>query len=136
MNNNIFNQCGSSIAQIGLYLSQIDETQFTNSEVHRNIVNFMSQLSLYLNNKIDNATIEPALLQQASTENNNYLSRKEVIDRYKPLITEYGLSQAIHKNELVFSKIGNKYFFKIEDIDKWIDNQKVNNTTHIATKFV
>lgn len=136
MNNNIFNQCGNSVAQIGLYLSQIDETQFTNSEVHRNIVNFMSQLSLYLNNKIDNTTIEPAVLSQASTENNIYLSRKEVIDRYKPLITEYGLSQAIHKNQLQFSKIGNKYFFKIEDVDKWIDNQKVNNTTHIATKFV
>ena len=138
MKNNMFNLCGNSVAQIGFYLMQIDETQFINTETHRDIINFMSQMALYLNdivNKKNTSTAEAKT--NATSDESIYLSRKEVVERYHPLITEYGLSQAVNKHELVFTKIGNKYFFKIDELEKWINNQKVKNSNHyIATKFV
>ena len=136
--NNMFNLCGSSIAQIGFYLMQIDETQFTNTETHKDIINFMSQMSLYLNDIVNKKhTITAEATVGATADDGTYLTRKEVIEKYHPVITAYGISQAINKHELVFTKIGNKYFFKTEDLDKWINNQKVKNKpTYIAAKLV
>ena len=138
MKNNMFNLCGNSVAQIGFYLMQIDETQFTNTETHRDIINFMSQMALYLNDIVNKKhTITAEATVGATADDGTYLTRKEVIEKYHPVITAYGISQAINKHELVFTKIGNKYFFKTEDLDKWINNQKVKNKpTYIAAKLV
>lgn len=132
--NNILNTLGLSVCQIGTYLMQIDEKHFIDSEVNKDIVKFMIILSIYLNgllNSNDNSDNNYAI------EENKYLSRKEVIKKYHPLITSYSLSQAINKKEIPFSKIGNKYFFELKDIEAWINNQKNEiNTFNSGIKYV
>lgn len=55
-----------------------------------------------------------------------YLSRKEVIELYHPVLTEYGLNQSIHMKGLPHIKRGNKYFFKKSEIDKWLEDNREN----------
>ena len=65
-------------------------------------------------------TSAPIIDQQPTAQENEYLTKKQVIELYHPLFTDYGLSQAVHKGEVPYIKRGRKYFFSRSDIDKWI----------------
>ena len=60
----------------------------------------------------------------------------EAIELYHPLITEYGLKQAINKNEIKYIKRGTKYFFSSDDLKKWIDEKKSNNVATYLNKSI
>lgn len=132
--NNKFKEIGFNVAQIGFYLMSIDSTLFTNTELHRNIVSLLSQVSLYLN---DNLGKPLASTNQIITGNEKqYVSKAEAIELYHPLITEYGLKQAINKNEIKYIKRGTKYFFESDDLKKWIDEKKSNNVATYLNKSI
>lgn len=128
MKENRFKELGQTVSQVGLYMMSIDETLFQNTEINRNIVSFMSQVSLLLNDVLENKTTK----QEQSVEEkkvSQYLSKKEVVKNYHPLITEYALNQAINKKEISYSKRGSKYYFENKDIEEWINNQKNDKST-------
>lgn len=132
--NKKFKEIGFNISQIGFYLMSIDSTLFTDTELHRNIVSLLSQVSLYLNDNLGKTLVSTT---QVSTKNEKqYVSKAEAIELYHPLITEYGLKQAINKNEIKYIKRGTKYFFESEDLKKWIDEKKSNNTGNYLNKTV
>lgn len=132
--NKKFKEIGFNVAQIGFYLMSIDGTLFNDTELHRNIVSLLSQVSLYLN---DNLGKPLASTNQIITGNEKqYISKAEAIELYHPLITEYGLKQAINKNEIKYIKRGTKYFFSSDDLKKWIDEKKSNNVSDYLNKSI
>lgn len=132
--NKKFKEIGFNVAQIGFYLMSIDGTLFNDTELHRNIVSLLSQVSLYLN---DNLGKPLASTNQIITGNEKqYISKAEAIELYHPLITEYGLKQAINKNEIKYIKRGTKYFFSSDDLKKWIDEKKSNNVSNYLNKSI
>lgn len=132
--NNKFKEIGFNVAQIGFYLMSIDSTLFTDTELHRNIVSLLSQVSLYLNDNLGKTLVSTT---QVSTKNEKqYVSKAEAIELYHPLITEYGLKQAINKNEIKYIKRGTKYFFSSDDLKKWIDEKKSNNVATYLNKSI
>lgn len=126
MRENRFKELGKTVSEVGFYMMSIDETLFQNTEFNRNIVNFMSQVSLLLNDVLENKTTK----QEQSIEKEKiiqYLSKKEVVKNYHPLITEYALNQAINKGQITYSKRGSKYYFEVSDVEQWISDQKNNS---------
>ena len=123
MKENDFKDIGLAISQIGFYLTSIDETLFQDTEINRNLVSFMTNVSLYLNDVMKNKNnIHKQIKEEQKAI--QYLSKKEVINNYHPLITEYALNQAINKGQISYSKRGSKYYFENKDIEEWINNQK------------
>lgn len=123
MKENDFKDIGLAISQIGFYLTSIDETLFQDTEINRNLVSFMTNVSLYLNDVMKNKNnIHKQIKEEQKAI--QYLSKKEVIKNYHPLITEYALNQAINKGQISYSKRGSKYYFENKDIEEWINNQK------------
>ena len=123
MKENNFKDIGLAISQIGFYLTSIDETLFQDTEINRNLVSFMTNVSLYLNDVMKNKNnIHKQIKEEQKAI--QYLSKKEVIKNYHPLITEYALNQAINKGQISYSKRGSKYYFENKDIEEWINNQK------------
>lgn len=132
--NKKFKEIGFNVAQIGFYLMSIDSTLFNDTDLHRNIVSLLSQVSLYLN---DNLGKPLTSTNQIITGNEKqYVSKAEAIELYHPLITEYGLKQAINKNEIKYIKRGTKYFFSSDDLKKWIDEKKSNNVKTYLNKSI
>lgn len=132
--NKKFKEIGFNVAQIGFYLMSIDSTLFNDTDFHRNIVSLLSQVSLYLNDNLGNPL---ASTNQIITGNEKqYVSKAEAIELYHPLITEYGLKQAINKNEIKYIKRGTKYFFSSDDLKKWIDEKKSNNVSNYLNKSI
>lgn len=132
--NKKFKEIGFNVAQIGFYLMSIDSTLFNDTDLHRNIVSLLSQVSLYLN---DNLGKPLTSTNQIITGNEKqYVSKAEAIELYHPLITEYGLKQAINKNEIKYIKRGTKYFFSSDDLKKWIDEKKSSNVKTYLNKSI
>lgn len=131
---NKFKEIGFNVAQIGFYLMSIDSTLFANTELHRNIVSLLSQVSLYLNDNLDKP-LASANAVIVNTER-QYVSKAEAVKLYHPLLTEYGLKQAINKNEIKYIKRGTKYFFESEDLKKWIDENRSNNVATRSNKSI
>lgn len=131
-----FKDMGNSLVQIGAYLMNIDPTLFADTELHRNIVSMLSQLSLYLNDNLGQSLIKSNV---QVVDEKKYLSKAEAIELYHPLITEYSLTQAIKKDEIKYLKRGAKYFFSRDELSHWVDEQKSgNNVTgkRTSVKFV
>ncbi len=123
MKENRFKELGRTVSQVGFYMMTIDESLFQKTELNLNIVSFMSQVSLLLNDILEKRIIK----QESSIEEQKvikYLSKKDVINKYHPLITKYSLTQAINRKEIPYSKRGSKYYFELKDIEKWINSQK------------
>ena len=130
-----FKDLGYSTAQIGFYLMTMKPELFVNNDLHRTMVSMLSQMSLYLNDLINNKTSKDKGESKKSS-NIEYISRKEVVKMYHPLITEYGLTQAINKNELKYIKRGSKYFFEPNEVKKWIENKSSESNKISNYKFV
>lgn len=129
MKENNFKEVGHNIAQIGFYLMSIDPSLFDDTQLHRNIVSLLSQMSLYLNDNLGKPLV--STIQNTTLINNEtqYVSKSEAIEMYHPLITEYSLTQAIKKNEIKYIKRGVKYFFESDELKNWIDENK-STTKH------
>ena len=131
-----FNDIGLMLSQIGFYIASIDETLFQDIELNRNIVSYMFQISLLLNDILKKKDIKQESIKEEQ-KIKQYLSKKEVIKNYHPLITDYALNQAISKGHITYSKRGSKYYFESKDIEEWINNQKKDsNAQRNAIKYV
>lgn len=97
------------------------------------IANLLIQLGNVLKEDIGVATLEVA---SPSSESKKYLTRKEVLEEYYPVITSYGLSQAIHMEGFPCIKRGKKYFFVKEDIDTWLRKRTNVSAISRTTKYV
>ena len=107
MNEKSLKNIGYTTSQIGFYLMSMDSTLFQDTEINRNIVTFISQVALLLNDILENKTTSQ-VKQLQKEENIKFLSRKDVIQKYHPLITEYALNQAIQKKQISYTKRGTK----------------------------
>lgn len=54
---------------------------------------------------------------------NRLLKTKDVIKEY-PILTQYTLSKAVQDGVLSFTKVGNTNYFKVQDIEKFINSGK------------
>ena len=134
-----FKEIGFNVAQIGFYLMSIEPSLFNDTELHRNIVSLLSQISLYLNNTINTPIEYQEDKSTAVPTGKHYISKSEAIELYHPLITQYSITQAISKNEVKYIKRGNKYFFESDDLKNWIEAKKsssTNNYLNTGMKFV
>lgn len=63
------------------------------------------------------------------------LKTKQVLEAY-PLLTQYGLDQAVKENKIPVIKRGKLNFFDSRDIENYIQNQKVvSNNDCISEKI-
>lgn len=105
-----------------------------------------------MNNNIGDMLIEiGTIIKKYQTKNNNYandsklLKAREVIELY-PILTAYGLNDAVKKGLIPVIKRGKLNFYDSRDIEKYICELKENNSseiekitskkTTIRTKFV
>lgn len=128
-----FKEIGNYLIQIGLYLSTTNVEEFEErKQIKDNAISFLMQAYLYLQSYKELPTLENDSHKEKVEE---YLSRKQVIEIYHPLFTEYGLTQSIHTKGLPHIKRGSKYFFKKSEIDKWLE-ENGNNSVNKTIKFV
>ncbi|HIS87148.1 MAG TPA: hypothetical protein IAB49_03330 [Candidatus Caccenecus avistercoris] len=74
-------------------------------------------------------------LSNAKSKNErNLLKTKEVLEQY-PLLTQYGLEQAIKEEKIPVIKRGRLNFYDSRDIEKYIDNQKTTGSDCISEKI-
>lgn len=64
-----------------------------------------------------------------SSSTNELLKANQVIERY-PVISLYGLNQAVKKNKIPIIKIGKLNFYDPTDIEKYINNNKTFPINH------
>lgn len=75
--------------------------------------------------------------EQTISDNNNtgtLLKTKQVLEQY-PLLTQYGLDQAVKENKIPVIKRGKLNFFDSRDIENYIQNQKVVSKEGISEKI-
>lgn len=75
--------------------------------------------------------------QTIAEENNSgkLLKTKQVLEQY-PLLTQYGLDQAVKEKKIPVIKRGKLNFFDSRDIENYIQNQKViSNENGISEKI-
>lgn len=64
----------------------------------------------------------------------NLLKTKQVLEQY-PLLTQYGLEQAVKENKIPVIKRGKLNFYDSRDIENYIQNQKVNGSECVSEKI-
>lgn len=64
----------------------------------------------------------------------NLLKTKQVLEQY-PLLTQYGLEQAVKENKIPVIKRGKLNFYDSRDIENYIQNQKVSGSECISEKI-
>ena len=79
--------------------------------------------------------------EQTLADNNStskLLKTKQVLEQY-PLLTQYGLDQAVREQKIPVIKRGKLNFFDSRDIESYIQNKKVisrNNCISEKTKYI
>lgn len=61
------------------------------------------------------------------------LKTKQVLESY-PLLTQYGLEQAVREKKIPVIKRGKLNFYDTRDIENYIQNQKNNDSDSISQK--
>lgn len=59
-------------------------------------------------------------------EKQELLKAKQVLERY-PIITNYGLNEAVKRGDIPVVKIGRLNFYDSKDIEKYINKNKIKN---------
>lgn len=54
---------------------------------------------------------------------NRLLKTKDVIKEY-PLLTQYTISKAVQDGNLIYTKVGNTNYFRVQDIENFINSGK------------
>ena len=70
----------------------------------------------------------------ADNSTGKLLKTKQVLEQY-PLLTQYGLDQAVRENKLPVIKRGKLNFFDSRDIENYIQSQKVVSNEGISEKI-
>lgn len=98
----------------------------------------VADLLIQLGNALKGNKIDCIVNEVEETKNSKtFLTRKEVLEVYAPVITAYGLSQAINMDGFPYIKRGKKYFFVKEDIDEWLSKRNcVTPVKRIVNKYV
>lgn len=123
MNETKFKDMSYTIAQIGFYLMSLgDISLYKDSEMHRNIILLLTTMAATLNENMNKGLTKAVNNKETQLNTEQFLTKKEVIQAYYPLFTEYGLTQAIHKQDIPYHKRGSRYFIKKSDIEAWIEN--------------
>ncbi len=76
--------------------------------------------------------------EQSLVENNStgkLLKTKQVLEQY-PILTQYGLDQAVRENKIPVIKRGKLNFFDSRDIENYIQSQKVDNKESCISKKI
>ena len=72
-----------------------------------------------------------------STNTKEYLTRKQVLEMYSPVITDYQLRQLMNMYNFPYIRRGKKYFFVKDEIDKWLNERNMTLPTRTKTiKYV
>lgn len=71
-----------------------------------------------------------------NNSNSKLLKTKQVLELY-PILTQYGLEQAVRENKIPVIKRGKLNFYDSKDIENYIQNQKYssNSTDCISEKI-
>lgn len=75
--------------------------------------------------------------EQSVVDNNSnrkLLKTKQVLEEY-PILTQYGLEQAVRENKIPVVKRGKLNFYDSRDIENYIQNQKVSGSNCISEKI-
>lgn len=54
-------------------------------------------------------------------------TKKDVIEKYKPMFTEWSLSKLIREGKIKYIRIGRKIFLTKQAVDEYIKNQEENS---------
>ena len=57
----------------------------------------------------------------------NIYTKKDVIEKYKPMFTEWSLSKLIRERKIKYIKIGRKIFITKQAVDEFIKKQEETN---------
>lgn len=137
MNETKFKDMSYTIAQIGFYLMSLgDISLYKDSEMHRNIILLLTSMAATLNENMNKGFTKAVNNKDTQLNTEQFLTKKEVIQAYYPLFTEYGLTQAIHKQDIPYHKRGAKYFFKKSEVDAWINNNSKQERSKKNYQFV
>lgn len=140
MNEKQFKEISQTISQIGFYLMNLgDLSLFNDTPTHRNIVALLLQMSLKLNETIKgNKLLIDSVLSAPTptTKEEKFITKQQVIEMCHPLITQYGINQAIKTNDIPFIKRGSKYFFQEAEVKAWIDKKRSDSDVRSSHKYV
>lgn len=53
-------------------------------------------------------------------ENDEFLTKQQVIEKYKPMFTEWSISKLIRERKIKFVRIGRRIFFTKKTVDEFI----------------
>ena len=60
-------------------------------------------------------------------DNDEFLTKQQVIEKYKPMFTEWSLSKLIRERKIKYIKIGRKIFITKQAVDEFIKKQEETN---------
>lgn len=62
-------------------------------------------------------------------------TKKEVIEKYKPMFTEWSLSKMIREIKLKHIRIGRRIFITKQAVDQFIKQQEKTNSNPVERRF-
>lgn len=54
-------------------------------------------------------------------------TKKDVIENYKPMFTEWSLSKLIREGKIKYIRVGRRIFLKKQAVDEYIKNEEENS---------
>ena len=88
---------------------------------------------MYQSSNEENVKLE---CKSESGKDAEYITRSELLEMYKPILTNYGLNQAIHMENFPHTKVGKKYYFKRDEVDKWLEARSSDKKATTSVKYV
>lgn len=64
-----------------------------------------------------------------------FLTKQQVIEKYKPMFTEWSLSKLIRERKIKFVRIGRRIFFTKKSVDNFIKSQEENSILNERRDF-
>ena len=64
-----------------------------------------------------------------------YLTKQQVIEKYKPMFTEWSLSKLIRERKIKFVRIGRRIFFTKKTVDEFIKAQEESSIFNERSNF-
>lgn len=68
-------------------------------------------------------------------ENDEFLTKQQVIEKYKPMFTEWSLSKLIRERKIKFVRIGRRIFFAKKTVDEFIKAQEESSILNERRDF-
>ncbi len=68
-------------------------------------------------------------------QNETIYTKKDVIEKYKPMFTEWSLSKLIRQGKIKYVRIGRRIFITKNAVDEFIKEQQDNSINKKATNL-